>query len=223
MTILQTPCHEPVLSKLDEISGAITKLPEFNRNPHTDIIVVSVVAFAICVIALTFIIMYLSKKYPKKNDDHKKNEDGEGNKKALLDYQSKHLDFIKEETVSYTKIYRELDCKSKRMAAYKELQTAFDELCSKLSPDVAADLFKEMLAFQKSFDNLIAVDNRRSITKDDLEDLGIAMDKFNNKFKDNGNNPYISAIRGYEEKAAGETKSKSGESGSGGKNEEKQP
>lgn len=184
MNLLQAHCNESISMRLKELTDAITRMANQGTNNTNDtliIIITAVISVVIAIAACICITMYLNRKYPKPDIDAGKGQDNnDKDKEKEWELKSKYLDFIKEETISYEKILKELDRKKKRADLLVKLQTAFDDVCNESKPNIPSTLGKKLIDLQSAIKDVEALDKESNVTSDNISTIAVNMSTFNN-------------------------------------------
>lgn len=181
MNLLQTHCNESISMRLKELTDAINRMVNQGTNNTNDtiiIIITAVISVVIAIAACICITMYLNRKYPKP-DKGNGQDNKDKDKEKEWELKSKYLDFIKEETISYEKILKELDRKKKRADLLVKLQTAYNDVCNESRPSIPSTLGAKLIVLQTAIKDVEALDKENNVTSDNIQTITDNMNTFN--------------------------------------------
>jgi len=196
MNLLHSHCNDCLSMRVKELTDEINKIANQDTSNTNDIIIITaMICVVIAIVACICITMYLNRKYPKPNDKGQNNKDKDNEQEWEL--KSKYLDFIKEETISYEKILKELDRKKKRADLLVKLQSAFDAVYNESKPNIPSTLGKKLIDLQTAIKDVEALDKESNVTSDNFSTIADNMNTFNDTIL---TSQYLSSINSFLEK-----------------------
>ncbi len=199
MNLLLSHCDDCLSMRVKELTDEINKIANQDTSNTNDIIIITaMICVVIAIVACICITMYLNRKFPKPNKNADKGQDNKDkDNEQEWELKSKYLDFLKEETISYEKILKELDRKKKRADLLVKLQTAFDAVYNESKPNIPSTLGKKLIDLQTAIKDVEALDKESNVTSDNFSTIADNMNTFNDTIL---TSQYLSSINSFLEK-----------------------